>query len=64
VEIKRKFTTPDAILNAKISEINLGKQITPDIKKNLKIYRDMELLKSGFEKQLTLFLNRKYPWEN
>jgi tRNA nucleotidyltransferase (CCA-adding enzyme) len=63
VEIRRKFTTPDALLNAKIFEINLGKQITPDIKKELKIYRDIELLSLGFEKELTLFLNRKYSWE-
>ncbi len=63
VDIKREFTTPEELLNAKIFDMNLGKQITEDIKKKLKTYRNNELLISGYEKELTLFLSRKNPWE-
>lgn len=63
VDINRKFTTPDKLIIGKIDELNLGKLINSEIKKAINIYKGNELLKPGFEKALTLFLERKYPWE-
>jgi tRNA nucleotidyltransferase (CCA-adding enzyme) len=63
VDIKREFRTPIELLRAKISTLNLGKKITIEIIKNIKIYKDQELVKPGFELALTDFIERKYPWE-
>ena len=63
VDIKREFTTPLDLLKAKLIDLSIGKHITLAIKKNVEIYQDLNVLKKGYEKPLTHFLMRKYPWE-
>ena len=64
VEISREFTEPLELLKAKILDLNVGKHIMSEIKKNIQFYSDSELVKSGLEEPLTRFISRKYPWEN
>ena len=63
VDHQRSFRTAQELIRAKIGELNLGKQLNMEIKSELNIYQDIELLNSGFNGALTRFLDRKKPWE-
>jgi tRNA nucleotidyltransferase (CCA-adding enzyme) len=63
VDIKREFIKPDKLILTKAPELNLGKQINDEIKRNFDVYQNTELLLPGFELLLTVFIERKYPWE-
>jgi tRNA nucleotidyltransferase (CCA-adding enzyme) len=63
VDIRREFTTPEKLLLIKAPDMNLGKHINDEIKKDFKVFQNTELLLPGFEHPLTEFIERKYPWE-
>lgn len=63
VKIKREYTTPLELLKSKVFELSLGKHITAEINTEINFYQNTELLKEGFEKPLTIFITRKFPWE-
>ena len=63
VDIKREFIEPVPLLSAKLPELNVGKHVTHEIQKNIMFYQNMQLLKSGFNHALTMFLSDKYSWE-
>jgi tRNA nucleotidyltransferase (CCA-adding enzyme) len=63
VEIKRDFTSPDKLLNAKLPKLNIGKQLNDEIKKGFGIYSNDKLLIPGYELPLTSLIEKKYPWK-
>jgi tRNA nucleotidyltransferase (CCA-adding enzyme) len=63
VDIKREFTEPVKLLNARIYELNVGKHIAENIRSELQINQGPAVAISGFEVEVTKFLTRKYPWE-
>ena len=63
VDIKREHTEPTELLKAKMLDLSIGKHILAEIRQQLQIYQGTDLVKKGFEKELTRFLDRRYPWE-
>ena len=63
VDAKREFTDARGLLSAKLTSLNLGRHLNGVVKKNYELLVGDELLKDSFAIWLTMFLEKRFPWE-
>jgi tRNA nucleotidyltransferase (CCA-adding enzyme) len=63
VDIKRDYKDARALLQNKISTLNLGKNVTKMVKENYMILIEEEIIKPKYAQWLTRFLDKRFAWE-
>ncbi len=63
VDIKREFIDARKLLLAKLTSLNLGRHLNEVVKKSFELYVGDEILKESYASWLTMFLEKKFPWE-
>ena len=63
VDVEREFTDPESLIRACIGGLSLGKHLNEEVKKGYRMLRGPALLTKENALQLTLFFEKKYPWE-
>ncbi|MGQ9583394.1 MAG: CCA tRNA nucleotidyltransferase [Thermoplasmatota archaeon] len=63
VEVRRDFTTPSALIRARIKELSLGKHLNKEVRRGYRLLIGKELLRRENALALTLHLDRRFPWE-
>jgi tRNA nucleotidyltransferase (CCA-adding enzyme) len=63
VDVKREFEDAKKLLETKLTSLNLGRHLNQAVKKNYEMLVGDELLKDSFAAWLTMFLEKKFPWE-
>jgi tRNA nucleotidyltransferase (CCA-adding enzyme) len=63
VDIEREFTDASQLLTAKLTSLNLGRHLNGAVKKNFELLQGDGLLIESHAIWLTMFLDKKFPWE-
>jgi len=63
VDVQREFTTPDALIKDKIGSLSLGKNLNEEVKKGFRLLQGPSLFTKAHALPLTLFFDKRYPWE-
>jgi tRNA nucleotidyltransferase (CCA-adding enzyme) len=63
VEIKREFPNAFDLLNKKITEVSLGKDLKTKVRKGYKLLKQADLLQESYRKYLSKLFEVKLPWE-
>jgi tRNA nucleotidyltransferase (CCA-adding enzyme) len=63
VDVKREFMDARELLQAKLTSLNLGRHLNEVVKKSYELLVGDELLKEPHAIWLTMFLEKRFPWE-
>jgi tRNA nucleotidyltransferase (CCA-adding enzyme) len=63
VDVAREFTAAEHLIRDKMSTLSLGKHLNEEVKKGFKMLRGPSLFTRAHALPLTLFLDKRYPWE-
>jgi len=63
VDVAREFTVAEHLIRERMSTLSLGKHLNEEVKKGFKMLRGPSLFTRANALPLTLFLDKRYPWE-
>jgi tRNA nucleotidyltransferase (CCA-adding enzyme) len=63
VDVAREFTDAESLIRDKISTLSLGKHLNEEVKKGFRLLRGPALFAREFALPLTVFLDKRHPWE-
>jgi tRNA nucleotidyltransferase (CCA-adding enzyme) len=63
VDVKREFTDPAALIRGCIHSLSLGKHLNEEVKRGYRLLEGPALFAKEHALALTLFLDKRYPWE-
>jgi len=63
VDVARDFLDPEALIRGCIGGLSLGKHINEEVKKGYRVLKGPALFTKAQALPLTVFLDRRYPWE-
>jgi tRNA nucleotidyltransferase (CCA-adding enzyme) len=63
VDIAREYTDAGKLLSEKLTSLNLGRHLNEAVKEEFELLVGDELLKDSYATWLTMFLDKKFPWE-
>ena len=63
VDVEREFKDPPALIKGCIQSLSLGKHLNEEVKKGYRILQGPDLFSKEHALGLTLFFDKRYPWE-
>jgi tRNA nucleotidyltransferase (CCA-adding enzyme) len=63
VDVKREFTDPASLIKGCIQSLSLGKHLNEEVKKGYRILSGPDLFTKEHALALTMFFDKRYPWE-
>jgi tRNA nucleotidyltransferase (CCA-adding enzyme) len=63
VDVKREFTDPASLIKGSIGSLSLGKHLNEEVKRGYRLLQGADLFTKEHALALTLFLDKRHPWE-